>query len=341
MKLPKLGDSISDATIAKLYKSVGQKILPDEVLAEVETDKVNVEIKSEGQGVITNIFAAEGQKLDVGANFIEYDTEGHSTSEPKKEEHKQEAPKKVETKQETVTEMKKPEIIKPEIIKHETKTQEQKSEPKKEQKQPTPPVHFPVGSRNQRKEPMSRIRQRIAERLKGSQNTYATLTTFNEVDMSEAMGLRTKYQEEFLKKYGVKLGFNSFFLRAASIALQEMPSVNAVIDGTDIIYRDYVDISVAVATPTGLMVPVIRNCESKSFADFELSLKELSVKAKDNKIGIEDMTGGTFTISNGGVYGSMMGTPIINPPQTAILGLHNITNRPICKGEEIVARPMM
>lgn len=200
---------------------------------------------------------------------------------------------------------------------------------------------FVGGSRNQKREPMNRIRQRIAERLKGSQNTYATLTTFNEVDMSEIMTLRSKFQEEFSKKYGIKLGFMSFFLRASAIALQEIPIVNSVIDGTDIISREFVDISVAVATPTGLMVPVIRNCETKSLSDFEMILRDLSIAARDNKIKIEDMTGGTFTVSNGGVYGSMLGTPIINPPQTAILGMHNIVNRPVVRGEEIVARPIM
>ena len=198
-----------------------------------------------------------------------------------------------------------------------------------------------TGNRNQRTEPISRIRQRIGERLKGSQNNYATLTTFNEVDMSEAMNLRSQFNEQFSKKYGTKIGFMSIFLKAATTALMEMPSVNSVIEGNNIIYRDFIDISVAVSTPTGLMVPVIRNCESKSFADFELILKDLSVKARDNKIKIEDMQGGSFTISNGGVYGSMMGTPIINPPQSAILGMHNIVNRPVCRGNEIVARPIM
>jgi 2-oxoglutarate dehydrogenase E2 component (dihydrolipoamide succinyltransferase) len=198
-----------------------------------------------------------------------------------------------------------------------------------------------TGNRNQRSEPISRIRQRIAERLKGSQNNYATLTTFNEVDMSEIMSLRAKYNEEYQKKYGIKLGFMSFFLKAATTALMEMPVVNSVIEGDNIIYRDFIDISVAVSTPTGLMVPVIRNCESKSFSDFELILRDLSLAARDNKIKIEDMQGGTFTVSNGGVYGSMMGTPIINPPQSAILGMHNIVNRPVCRGDEIVARPIM
>ncbi len=232
-----------------------------------------------------------------------------------------------------------------------TPTQKTQEQPKQAQEQPkpkqastptpTPQVQHTPGNRNQRREPMSRMRQRIGERLKSSQNTNATLTTFNEVDMSEVMALRSKFQEEFTKKYGIKMGFMSFFLRASVMALQELPMVNSVIDGTDIIHRDYIDISVAVATPNGLMVPVVRNCEDKSLADFEIALRDLAVKARENKINIEDMVGGNFSISNGGVYGSMMGTPIINPPQTAILGMHNITNRAVVRGNDIVARPMM
>ncbi len=282
--------------------------------------------------MITSIFAAENEKIDVGANFIEYDSDAKAEAAPKKEEAKP-----VETAKPAAASTEKPKAA-------ETPSAPAKPAAKVE-KAAEKVVHVQTpqftGSRNQRREPMNRIRQRIAERLKGSQNTYATLTTFNEVDMSEVMNMRNKFQDEFSKKYGIKLGFMSFFLRASAIALTEMPIVNSVIDGTDIIHREYVDISVAVATPTGLMVPVIRNCESKSLSDFELSLRDLSIAARDNKIKIEDITGGTFTVSNGGVYGSMLGTPIINPPQTAILGMHNIVNRAVVRGEEIVARPIM
>lgn len=289
---------------------------------------------------MTNIFAVENQKIDVGANFIEYD-EDAKVAQVKKEENQQ-AQQAQQVKPQSPAPAEKPK---------ETPTEKPKESPKQPQdskqktneapKQTVVTPQFVGGSRNQKREPMNRIRQRIAERLKGSQNTYATLTTFNEVDMSEIMTLRSKFQEEFSKKYGIKLGFMSFFLRASAIALQEMPIVNSVIDGTDIISREFVDISVAVATPTGLMVPVIRNCETKSLSDFEMILRDLSIAARDNKIKIEDMTGGTFTVSNGGVYGSMLGTPIINPPQTAILGMHNIVNRPVVRGEDIVARPIM
>ena len=276
------------------------------------------------------------------ADFIEYDTDGkvevkaQAEEAPKQPEPTKEAPKlqKEEVKQA------------PQVPPTPTPAPQQKPQPttppkKEEPKQATISPTFTGGSRNQKREPISRMRQRIAERLKGSQNTYATLTTFNEVDMSEVMNLRNKYQEEFTKKYGVKLGFMSFFLKASTMALMENPIVNAVIDGEEIVYRDFIDISVAVATPTGLMVPVLRNCESKSLSDFEISLRDLSVLARENKIKIEDMVGGTFTVSNGGVYGSMLGTPIINPPQSAILGMHNIVNRPVCRGDDIVARPMM
>lgn len=273
----------------------------------------------------------------MGADFLEYDDEAKAEKktpfqkeEPKEEATKQaEPPKKEEPKKDT----QKPQVKKPE--------QPPKQETPKPQKSEHMAVNFQGGSREQRREPMNRMRQRIAQRLKESQNTNATLTTFNEVDMSEVMAVRSKYQEEFVKKHGLKLGLNSFFLRASTIALMEMPIVNAVIDGNDILYRDYVDISVAVATPNGLMVPVIRNCETMNFSDFEKTLRHLSLMAKENKIKIEDMVGGNFSVSNGGVYGSMLGTPIINPPQTAILGLHNITNRAVVRGDEIVARPMM
>ncbi len=289
--------------------------------------------------MITSIFAAENEKIDVGANFIEYDSDAKAEAAPKKEEAKpvETAKPSAEQPKSAAASTEKPKAA-------ETPAAAAKPAAKVE-KAAEKVVHVQApqftGSRNQRREPMNRIRQRIAERLKGSQNTYATLTTFNEVDMSEVMNMRTKFQDEFSKKYGIKLGFMSFFLRASAIALTEMPIVNSVIDGTDIIHREYVDISVAVATPTGLMVPVIRNCESKSLSDFELSLRDLSIAARDNKIKIEDITGGTFTVSNGGVYGSMLGTPIINPPQTAILGMHNIVNRAVVRGEEIVARPIM
>lgn len=188
---------------------------------------------------------------------------------------------------------------------------------------------------------MTRLRKRVAQRLKDSQNTFALLTTFNEVDMTNLMQLRSDFKDEFLEKHGVKLGFMSAFVKAACVGLKQEPTVNAVIDGDDIIYRDYVDISIAVATPKGLVVPVIRDANKMGFADIEKTVNQLGKRARDGTISIDDMAGGTFTISNGGVYGSLMGTPILNPPQSAILGMHGIQQRPMVVGGSIVARPMM
>jgi 2-oxoglutarate dehydrogenase E2 component (dihydrolipoamide succinyltransferase) len=209
---------------------------------------------------------------------------------------------------------------------------------------PTPSVPAPVlgnFSRNERREKMSRMRQTIAKRLVSAKNNTAMLTTFNEVDMSAVMALREKYQDKFVKKYGVKLGFMSIFAKACSKILMEMPDVNARIDGTDTIYHDFVDISMAISTPNGLVVPPIKNVESLNFAQFELSLKALAEKARNGKLTLEEMQGGTFTITNGGVFGSLMSTPIINEPQSAILGLHAIKDRPVVVNGEIVVRPMM
>lgn len=188
---------------------------------------------------------------------------------------------------------------------------------------------------------MSRMRLRIADRLKEAQNTNAMLTTFNEIDMSGYMNLRKEYGDAFLKKHGIKLGFMSGFIRASSQALKDQPVVNAVIEGKDIVYRDFIDISVAVASPKGLVVPVLRNCQDMEMPDAEKEMFALGQKARDDKITLEDMTGGTFTITNGGVFGSMLGTPIINPPQSAILGMHATKNRPVCVGNKIEARPIM
>jgi len=221
--------------------------------------------------------------------------------------------------------------------------QEEKKEIKQEVKQQTP-VKSTVESSNgtrERRVPMSKIRQRISQRLKESQNTYALLTTFNEVDMTNLMQLREQHKDAILKKHGVKFGFMSPFLKASAFALMDQPIVNAVIEGNELVYRDYVDISVAVATPTGLVVPVIRNVQDLNFIQIEKNLAELGEKAKKNQIQISDMQGGTFTISNGGVFGSMMGTPIVNPPQSAILGMHSIKKRAVVVNDKIEIRQMM
>jgi 2-oxoglutarate dehydrogenase E2 component (dihydrolipoamide succinyltransferase) len=206
---------------------------------------------------------------------------------------------------------------------------------------PSDPTKEITGTRSEQRVKMSRMRLRIASRLKEAQNTNAMLTTFNEIDMSNIMEMRKTHQDAFLKKHGLKFGFMSAFLKAAAYALTEIPEANAVIDGNEIIYRDYVDISVAVATPKGLVVPVLRNVESMDYAAIEKGIAELGKKARDGLLAVEDMDGGTFTVSNGGVFGSLFGTPIINPPQSAILGMHGIFDRPVAKNGQVVIRPMM
>lgn len=302
----------------------------DEILATLETEKTTVDLRAESSGKIVKFFANASSEININADFVEIDTsiKGGETKKPEKEQPKSEPVK---------------EEVKPKI--------EEKVQPKPESVKPVTPSQATTNDgspssnyafgRSEKVVPMSKMRQTIAKRLKQSQNENATLTTFNECDMGEIINLRNKYQKDFTEKHGVKLGFMSFFLKASTIALQENPAINSVIQENNIVSRNYIDISVAVASPTGLLVPVIRDCSSKGFADFEQTLAELSEKARNGKIAAEDMQGGTFTISNGGVYGSMFGTPIINPPQSAILGMHNTVNRPVVRNGQIVARPIM
>ena len=269
----------------------------------------------------------------VQQDFVEIDTSiKGGVEQPKKEVEPKLEQKKEEIKVKTESKIE---------VKTEVKTEVKKEDPKPSPVQPQSSNSIINFNRTEKKVPLNKIRQTIANRLKQSQNENATLTTFNEVDMGEAMSLRTKYQDSFQKKHGIKFGLMSFFLKASTIALQENSIFNSCIDKGHIVNRNYIDISVAVSSPTGLLVPVIRNCSSLNFAEFEKELDFLSKKARDGKITSEDMHGGTFTISNGGVYGSLFGTPIINPPQSAILGMHNIVNRPVVYKNEIVARPIM
>jgi len=314
VKIPSMGDSITEGTVLEIKKNVGESVALDEVVAILETDKVQVEVRAPEAGVITNFYGKLEDTLNVGQNFFEIDTAAAPSSgsaAPKTEAPKAEAPKKVESKP--------------------APTQQASS------------AKAFTGERTEKRERMSKMRQVISKRLKEAQNTTAMLTTFNEVDMSALMETRKELQEDFTKRHGVKLGFMSFFVKAATKALQSSPIVNAVIseDGKEIIHRNYIDISVAVATPAGLLVPVIRNCETLGFADIEKTLLDLGARGKDNKIAPEELSGGTFTISNGGVFGSLMGTPIINLPQSAILGMHAVVNRPVVVKDQIVARPMM
>jgi 2-oxoglutarate dehydrogenase E2 component (dihydrolipoamide succinyltransferase) len=339
VKIPSMGDSITEGTVLEIKKNVGESVALDEVVAILETDKVQVEVRAPEAGVITNFYGKLEDTLNVGQNFFEIDTAGTPSggaSAPKTEAAKAEPAK---------TEAPKAEAPKAEA----PKTEAPKAEaPKKVESKPAPTQQASsakafTGERTEKRERMSKMRQVISKRLKEAQNTTAMLTTFNEVDMSSLMETRKELQEDFTKRHGVKLGFMSFFVKAATKALQSSPIVNAVIsdDGKEIIHRNYIDISVAVATPAGLLVPVIRNCETLGFADIEKTLLDLGARGKDNKIAPEELSGGTFTISNGGVFGSLMGTPIINLPQSAILGMHAVVNRPVVVKDQIVARPMM
>ncbi|CDW91453.1 UNKNOWN [Stylonychia lemnae] len=355
IKVPKMGDSISEGTIQTFVKKPGEYVEADEIVAVIETDKVNVDIRSPQSGLIKQYFASEGDTVAVDANFFEIDPEAKASAKqeapqaaPKKEEKAVEQPKKQEA-QAAPPKQEEPKKQAPAA----TNTSAPKSTPPATQQQKAQKAPTGItGSRTETRVPMSRMRNRIAQRLKEAQNTNAMLTTFNEIDMSGFMNIRKEIGEAFAKKHGVKLGFMSAFVRASAAALKEQPVVNAVIDGNDMVYRDFIDISVAVSTPTGLVVPVLRNCQNFDYAGIEkvcfillkLTFQELislSNKARDGKLELEDMAGGTFTITNGGVFGSMMGTPIINPPQSAILGMHAIKNRPVCVGDKIEARPIM
>lgn len=345
IKIPSLGDSVSSGVILKNHKNKGEFVKVDDILTTLETDKTSVDIRADKAGVITQVKYNEEDEVEVGAQIVEIDTSQTQGSAPEqKEEIKEEKPepKKEEPK------VNKEEVKEKSINEENKKTEPKQEAPKKATKQEATQItsdknvqSFQIG-RTEKKVKLNKMRQTIAKRLKDSQNENVTLTTFSEVDMSAAMNLRAKYQENFTKKHGIKLGLMSFFLKASTIALQENPVFNSVIENNSyIVQRNYVDISVAVASPNGLLVPVIRNCSSMDFAAFEKELSNLGKKAREGKIALEDMQGGTFSVSNGGVYGSLFGTPIINPPQTAILGMHNIVNRPVVVGKEIVARPIM
>ena len=346
IKVPALGESVSEASIAKLHKKVGDAVKADELIVELETDKVTLEVNAPSAGVISSLNVAEGDSVKVG-DLIALMQEGGAaaTSKPATPaiEIKQQdshslspAPKKLAAENNVDTSTisgsgKDGRVTKGDVLEAISKPAAPLA--------PKAPNNF--GEKPFERVKMSRLRLKIAERLKESQNTAAILTTFNEVDMSSIMALRNEYKDTFEKKHGVKLGFMSFFIRACVAALKEIPAVNSEIDGTDIIYKNFYDIGVAVGSPQGLIVPVLRDADKLGLAGIESGIGELGKKARDGKLTIPDLTGATFTISNGGVYGSLMSTPIINPPQSAILGIHKIQERPMVVSGKIEIRPMM
>ena len=311
-----LGESVVEATVSKWIKKQGEFVEVDEPIVELETDKVTLEVPAAVSGILDNLAVLEGDTVEVGA-LLGIIVAGEKTDEnskptPKQENKKVEEqtiePEKVENKQIN---------IKPEVVRE------------------------AVNNTLEERVPMSRLRQAIARRLKEAQNTAAMLTTYNEVDMTALMEMRKNYQDSFEKKNGVRLGYMSFFVKASIDALSQFPAVNAEIDGNDIVYKNYYNIGVAVGTSQGLVVPVLKNADKMSFGETELNIANFGKKAKEGSLGITDMAGGTFTISNGGVYGSLMSSPILNPPQSGILGMHKIQKRPVAINDVIEIRPMM
>jgi len=359
IKVPTVGESITEVTLVKWHKQEGDWVNRDEVIAELESEKATFEINAEKAGAL-HIIAAEGSNIQIGDIVASIDTDAvkpetantETAPTPLKETGKKTAAIQAQTpdpkpqadikatpvaaaiiadKKVNITEVtpsgSNGRILKQDVL-------EALSNPGRK-----PGIE--LFSRNDRPEKMSNLRRTVSRRLVEAKNTTAMLTTFNEVDMGAIMAIRTQYKDKFKELHGVNLGFMSFFTKACTYALMEWPAVNAYIDGENIVYHDYCDISIAVSAPKGLVVPVIRNAESLGMAAIEAKVAELAAKAKDNKLSLEEMSGGTFTITNGGVFGSLMSTPIINIPQSAILGMHKIQERPIALNGQVVIRPMM
>ncbi|WP_411975717.1 2-oxoglutarate dehydrogenase complex dihydrolipoyllysine-residue succinyltransferase [Sulfitobacter faviae] len=363
VQVPTLGESVTEATVSTWFKKVGDKVEADEMLCELETDKVSVEVPAPAAGVLAEIFAEEGSTVEASATLAALTT-GAGAAAPKGEDAKSGAGAAPETKPadgkdvEDAPSAKKAmaeagisrdqvtgsgrdgRVMKEDVAK--AVAAGTSAAPKAEAKPAAPrAASAPDDAAREERVKMTRLKQTMARRLKEAQNTAAILTTFNEVDMTEVMALRNAYKADFEKKHGVRMGFMSFFTKACCHALKEIPEVNAEIDGTDVIYKNYVHMGVAAGTPTGLVVPVIKDADAMSFAEIEKAVNAMGKKARDGKLTMADMTDGTFTISNGGVYGSLMTAPILNPPQSGILGMAKIQDRPMAINGEVVIRPMM
>ena len=379
MKVPVIGESITEVTLSQWLKGNGDYVELDEAICEFESDKATLEFPAEAAGKLIHV-AAEGDDLEIGALVAKVDTsaaKSNGSADDKKESSKADtepdsSASAPDAQPEPATE--KPSTPSPaaghpspaaaKIMRENdlknvegtgrdgrvTKADAQKAAAEKQaaptakkeaeptSAAPSSPANF---SRETSRKKMSRMRRTIAKRLVSAKNSTAMLTTFNEVDLTEVMKLRKTYQEKFVERYGIKLGFMSLFAKACAKALLEMPDVNAQLDGDELIYHDYADISIAISTPNGLVVPPVKNVESKNFAQIEQEIKELATKARDGNLSLEEMTGGTFTITNGGIFGSMMSTPILNEPQSAILGMHTIQQRPVAVNGQVEIRPMM
>ncbi|KQB99942.1 2-oxoglutarate dehydrogenase complex dihydrolipoyllysine-residue succinyltransferase [Pedobacter sp. Hv1] len=367
IKVPPVGESITEVVLSRWVKNDGDFVEMDEIIAELESDKATFELTAEKAGTL-KIVASEGDTLPIGAVVCSIE-EGGAAASPKAESPKAEAAAPVADKVSApvaeksgdsyATGTPSPSAAKilaekgvdagsvkgtgvdGRITKDDAAKAEKAPSAKAESPKATTQPAAVAGARGERREKMSPLRKTVAKRLVTVKNETAMLTTFNEVNMKPIMDLRGKYKDQFKEKFGVGLGFMSFFTKAVCEAAKDFPAVNARIEGEEIVYNDFVDVSIAVSAPKGLVVPIIRNAESMSLAQIEKTVIELATKARDSKLTIEEMTGGTFTITNGGVFGSMMSTPIINAPQSAILGMHNIIERPIAENKEVVIRPMM
>ena len=353
VKVPGFPESVADGTIVAWHKQVGDAVEVEEVIADIETDKVVFEVPAPSSGVVTEILEAEGSvvlsqqviaKIDetatVAATPGKVEDEAPPVDSPVVESIQSEV--KINPAAKTLAEEKGVDVSKisgsgkdGRILKEDV--QNYRSKPSVESSTSAELM----GDRVEKRVPMTRLRARIAERLVDAQHTAAMLTTFNEINMKPVMDIRAKHKDQFEKTHDTKLGFMSFFVKATTEALKKFPAINASIDGTDIVYHGFFDVGIAVSSPRGLVVPVLRDAENMSLAAIEAKIREFGGKARDNKLGIDEITGGTFSITNGGVFGSMFSTPILNPPQSAILGMHNIVERPIAENGEVVIRPIM
>jgi 2-oxoglutarate dehydrogenase E2 component (dihydrolipoamide succinyltransferase) len=397
IRVPSLGESVTEATVARWLKHPGEAVARDEPLAELETDKATLEIPAPAAGVLSEIVAPEGAEVPIGA-VLGRIAEGEAAPDVSEAPHPSPLPARGEwegpaakpregegqaavsdraaalarsgpgvrklvaesgievaaitpsgpggriSKADVTAALARPEPAPEPPIPAETPVRAPIAAPpagKPSAERPAPRDDSSRGGPNEVRVRMTRLRRRIAERLKAAQNTAAMLTTFNEIDMTEAVALRERWRAPFEKKHGVRLGFMSLFVKAAIVALQELPGLNAEIDGDDIVYKNHYDIGVAVGTEQGLVVPVVRDADRLGFAEIERAIAEFTGKARDGRLSVVDLSGGTFTISNGGVYGSLLSTPILNPPQSGILGMHKIERRPVVIGEKIEIRPMM
>lgn len=356
IKVPPMGESITEVTLSKWLKKDGDVVKMDEPICEFESDKATLDLPAESAGKL-QIVAQAGSDLKIGAIIAKIDSAVMATESEsdKKETIQTGIRQESDNKEKTITSPAAAKIIREQklepagiqgtgkdgrITKQDVVKPAIKEEPKVQTTSPapTPMTSF---SREERREKMTRMRRTISKRLVSAKNETAMLTTFNEVDMTEILALRTRYQDQFVAKYGIKLGFMSIFAKACAKVLLEMPEVNAFVDGEELIYHHYADISIAISTPNGLVVPPIKNVESLPFHEIEFKIKDLADKARANKLSLEEMSGGTFTITNGGIFGSMMSTPILNEPQSAILGMHAILERPVAIAGEVKIRPMM